>query len=159
MSDFKISVTRLLAVEGGIVRDTDGITNFGICSKYNPGVDIETLTVKRAEDWYYDHYWLPMHLFSIARQEIADQLLDAGVNCGAETAIMMAQEAYNDLYPANALKVDGSLGAKTALVINALKFPRGYMNALIYHRVKHYLTIIEAHPEKSRDRVGWLNRI
>jgi lysozyme family protein len=159
MADSKTAIEKLLKKEGGLLRDEDGVTNFGICSRFNPGIDVEHLTREQAAKWYEEHFWKPMGLALITDQEIADQLLDTGVNCGAETAVRLAQRAYNDLYPIGPLELDGKLGPITAAALNNLHYPRAYRNALTYERVRLYLDILARNPGKEKNRLGWLNRI
>jgi|ERR1043166_4002385 hypothetical protein len=48
-------------LEGGgmVVKDSGGITRWGISSKAHPGIDIENLTREEAEDIYEAEYWIP----------------------------------------------------------------------------------------------------
>ncbi len=161
MADSNIAIAKLLKVEGGLLKDADGVTKFGICSKYATGVDVEHLTSEQAEDWYYNNFWLKMRLFLIDDQAVAEQLLDAGVNCGRGTAVRIVQRAYNLLYPAHPLVVDGVMGPFTAMALNDIKpaHKPGLMNAIRHQRVQYYLETLAAHPEKERYRIGWMNRI
>ncbi len=164
MADFEVAVEKLLKIEGGLDdpspgRDGNDETNFGIDEHYFPGLEVENLTREQAEDLYYKKYWTPMRLFLLNDQAIAEQILDAGVNCGQGTGIMLAQRAFNDLYPADPLKVDGVMGPHTVMAINEQKYPHAYRNVLVYRRVWHYLEVLAIHPEKESNRVGWMNRI
>ncbi len=164
MADFRAAIKKVLKNEGGLVdpspgRDGNDETNYGIDEHYFPGLEVENLTREQAEDLYYKKYWTPMKLFLLSDQAIAEQILDAGVNCGQGTAIMLAQRAFNDLYPGHALKPDGVMGPITVLAINEQKHTHAYLNVLIYHRVRHYLDVLDAHAEKEENRVGWMNRI
>lgn len=163
MADFRTAIDKVLKNEGGLLDPTPGVngdeTNFGIDEKHFPEIEVEQMTKGQARDFYYGQFWTPMRLFFLSNQEITDQLLDCGVNCGKKTAIKIAQKAYNDLYPQRPLVVDGVMGPKTVLALNELKYPKSYLNALVYHRVRYYLEVLAAKPEKEPNRVGWLNRI
>jgi lysozyme family protein len=159
MAEFKTAVERLLKIEGGLLRDDDGVTNFGICSKYHPDVDVEKLKPKEAEEIYYKRYWLPMNLYALSNQDVVDQIFDMGAHRGPEGAVKLAQRAYNILYPAHPLKVDGDLGPKTAFALNEMKYPHAWCNAYTFVRIDYYLKRLEKYPQKEPNRVGWLNRI
>jgi lysozyme family protein len=161
MADSTVAIFKLLEAEGGLLRDGDGITKWGICSRFNPGVDVEHMTAVQAANWYFKNRWLAMRLFRVDDQQIAEQLLDAGTHCGMAAAIRIVQRAYNNLYPAHPLAVDGVIGPKTAAAFNAI--PGGhkpaFLNVIRHQRVRYYLDTLRVHPEKEKNRVGWMNRI
>ncbi len=61
---FDAAVNRTLGFEGGrLAADTNGTpTQFGINAAYNPGVDLNALTVDKAKEIYRSKYWNPLHL-------------------------------------------------------------------------------------------------
>jgi lysozyme family protein len=166
MADFEISFTRTFEREKGFVDPSPGYdgndeTNDGIDERYHPDIEVEDLTFDEKKDIYYRHYWLPARCFVITPQEAADQIFDAAFHCGPNTAVKLAQTAYNVLFPKDPLVIDGVMGPKTALTINALvpKYIKGWLNAMIYVRVCYYLEKLAEKPSKEPNRKGWLNRI
>jgi len=166
MADFDISFKRTFDRERGFVDPSPGYdgndeTNDGIDERYHPDIEVEDLTFEEKRDIYYRHYWLRCNLVSVDSQEMADMIFDAAFHCGPATSVILAQQAHNLLFPAAPLKTDGILGPKTALALNILarRYLPGYLNALIYCRVKYYLERLAAKPSKEPNRKGWLNRI
>jgi hypothetical protein len=52
----------IIGLEGDYSNDPDdpgGETKYGICKRYNPGIDIKNLTVDQAKDIYLTRYWIP----------------------------------------------------------------------------------------------------
>ena len=61
MNNFKEALQFTLKWEGGYSNDPNdpgGETNFGISKRSYPELDISKLTIKQAEDIYYQNYWL-----------------------------------------------------------------------------------------------------
>lgn len=83
-------------LEGGgeLVRDTGGLTRWGISEKGNPGVDIANLTRGAAEAIYRRKYWIP-ELAGLP-QDAAIVAFDASVNHGPGFARRLIEAAGSD---------------------------------------------------------------
>ena len=105
MDLFNKIIPVILKSEGGYQQDPDDLgnwtgpnktgllkgTKYGICARYFPDIDIVNLTLKQAEQIYFDNYWKPMNLKGIRNQELVLHIFDHGVNAGKRTAIRMIQ--------------------------------------------------------------------
>ena len=61
-SSFDKAFVLIIGLEGGYSndpRDKGGATRYGISQKYNPEVDVETLTLEGAKAIYLQKYWIP----------------------------------------------------------------------------------------------------
>lgn len=108
MTAFDSALRVVLANEGGYSNnpsDPGGETNYGICKRDHPDVDIKNLTVEQAGIIYRAQYWdkikgdslpYPLSLFAF----------DAAVNQGVDAAIKMLQKAVG-------VAQDGILGVQT----------------------------------------------
>jgi lysozyme family protein len=80
MAQFEIAIIYVHPNEGGYRNDPDdpgGETNFGICKRDHPGVDIKNLTIEGADAIYREQYWC---YDGISSQELATKLLDWAIN-------------------------------------------------------------------------------
>jgi lysozyme family protein len=95
MSNFDTAIQRLLLNEGGYVwdeNDPGGETNWGICKRDHPDLDIKNLTREQAKYIYRSRFWDVVHGDELPLLA-AFQLLDFAVNAGTGTAIRKAQWA------------------------------------------------------------------
>jgi len=123
-------------------------TKFGIAARYFPDEDIVNLTVERAKEIYYKHYWLPMNLEGITDELSVLHIFDHGVNAGRKRSILMAQELVR-------VKTDGICGSETKKAINSYW---GFRDDFITSRIEYYEKI-----SKVRNNIvflqGWKNRV
>ncbi|MBP7231532.1 MAG: hypothetical protein KBA28_06330 [Syntrophaceae bacterium] len=61
---YDMAVKLTLGLEGMGSRAVDvgdgcGLTKYGICEKWNPGVDVRNLTIAQAKQIYLKKYWIP----------------------------------------------------------------------------------------------------
>ena len=95
------------------VGDPGLATKYGISSKYNPGVDVRSLTIEAARGIYRTRYWRPEY-DEIPSETLAVKLFDFAVNAGAERAHKTLQLALNRLTPGGfELSADGIIGPIT----------------------------------------------
>jgi lysozyme family protein len=90
--DFDTAFTRLLGHEGGYTNnpvDPGGETNWGICKRSYPLLDIKNLTRDQAACIYYRDFWQPL---ADAHPAIRFQVFDFAVNSGIQTAIRKLQQ-------------------------------------------------------------------
>lgn len=108
MNNFDKAVAHILEAEGGYVNDPNdpgGETNFGICKRQYPDLDIKNLTKAEASAIYKRDYWdnvkgdklpWPLALF----------VFDAAVNQGVDAAVKTLQKTLR-------VPQDGILGLQT----------------------------------------------
>lgn len=94
--------------------------NSGVFPTWFSTIQAKTQSERLAavEDFYQSEFWEPMQLDLLDSQELANQVLDSGVNQGPGTAIRMLQEAINATQHAS-LTIDGAMGPLTADAANS----------------------------------------
>jgi lysozyme family protein len=172
MADFKPAFAFVLLHEdptcsGKVTEDAGGRTRFGIAGKFHPELPEEFFTgpaeeaLAEAEKIEERDYWAPMRLGEIENQNVANKLLDMGVNMGVHQAGVYAQRAANYLLgraaAAGRLVEDGKIGEKTLAAINALE-AREYYQALCELSEAHYRHVAAVNPEQAVNLQGWLKR-
>lgn len=124
------------------------------------------ILVKR---FYHEHYWLQIQGDKIESQILADRIMQYGVNCGVETAIMSLQRTLNTInyhgqhpYFDFELVIDGVIGEKTLERLNgfsAVKKIHDKLCDLLYvAQINHYLNICFKNPTQYIFLFGWMNR-
>lgn len=172
MANFKISLQKTLAHEGGYVNDPDdlgketykGISRanhknwqgWPIVDNYKDKPDFLTSLEKdnelqkQIELFYLYEFWLPIKGDSIANQTNADSIFDFAVNAGIKTSIQLAQSIIGT-------KADGIVGEQTLKKLNALEF--GYFQpAFTVSKITHYIAIIKKQPVYKKYLYGWIIR-
>jgi lysozyme family protein len=139
-------------------RDSGGRTRYGIAERFHPELkargffdwmtDDEALKV--AQSYYVTEYCVPLHLCSIADQQVANALVSFAVNEGVKTSIKVAQSALG-------LDCDGILGPATLSAINAKGFM--FLKLLEAKQIAHYESIVAANPKDRAFLNGWINRV
>lgn len=125
-----------------------------------------------AEAIYTERYWLQPKFDKVASldPEIAEELLDTGVNMGPSVAGKFLQRALNvlnqgdKLYPN--LTVDGAIGNMTIHALKTLLAARGAGGRTVLLRMLNaqqsvrYIEIAEANASQEAFEYGWqLNRV
>ena len=150
MADFYLAIPNTLRNEGGYVNDSDdpgGETNFGICKRDYPEVDIKNLTEAQAEAIYLRDFW---KFDGIVNQMLANKVFDMYVNI-KHSAIRILQRLLSGL------AIDGEYGPDTEEEVNAAKpFPLlvRYQEAL----EQHYRDVVAKNPKEEKFLDGWLRR-
>lgn len=116
--NFDQAFDRLISNEGGYVddpADPGGETNWGICKKSYPNVDIKSLTRDGAKSLYLRDFWQAgkMDQYDGA---IGFQVFDIAVNSGIKEAIVLLQKAAG-------VDPDGVIGAASVAAIKAHGVP------------------------------------
>ena len=153
-SFFSECIDIVLRNEGGYSNnslDPGGETNFGICKKYYPEIDIKNLTREKAIDIYYCDYWLKMNLNNIYDENLVLQIFDCGVNCGISTAIKMIQKIVE-------VTIDGDMGVETEMAIKDY-FIADLVDLYKQERKKYYFNLVRKNPELAIFLKGWMNRV
>lgn len=119
------------------------------------------------KDFYERGPWASIRGNELEDQAVAEELFDAGINCGMVTAIKWLQRALNIFnrggldYPD--IEVDGNLGNQTLECLRQLIGRRGnslILKALNAQQGMHYITIAEKNPALEDFEAGWWgNRI
>lgn len=115
MSDFDQAFSVVIQSEGGYTNDPHdpgGETNFGICKRDYPHLDIKNITLEQAKAIYKTEYWdrvrgdelpYPLNFF----------MFDCGVNQGVEVSIKLLQKTLSVVQ-------DGILGVNTMRAAKAM---------------------------------------
>jgi lysozyme family protein len=120
--DFDTAFNRLISNEGGYVnnpKDPGGETNWGICKRSYPEVDIKNLTRDQARTIYYRDFWLIGQMDKID-PAISFQAFDFAVNSGIQTALRKLQQAVS-------VPDDGHIGPVSLAAIEKLGAARVIM--------------------------------
>lgn len=121
----------------------------GINSKSFPQayMDIASLPVgSRANavaKFYFSAFWNPMQIGGIESQDLANRVLDMGVNAGPVTSIRLLQRAVNALR--TSIAEDGKMGPETLEAVNCCN-PDALLASFRSQRDAHYAKC-EASPE------------
>lgn len=153
MLRFDKAIGIVLGHEGGYSNnpsDPGGETNFGICKRQYPSIDIKSLTKQEAVEIYKRDYWR-QYFDDINDESTAIKLFDLSVNLGHGQATKFIQRACNIL--GQNLKVDGGFGNKTLMAINACDAKTLYV-LMIGEAEKFYKKL-----DKPMFLAGWLNRL
>jgi lysozyme family protein len=149
MAQFENAIGRVLENEGGYCNDPDdpgGETNFGICKRSYPNLDIKNLTKDDAIAVYRRDFW---RFSGINDQQVATKVFDTYVNMRHD-AIKLAQEILG-------ITQDGLYGRNTEYTLNQ-QDPQVFLRLYRARLVKHYELIVQAHPEEAKFLEGWKRR-
>lgn len=169
-------INALIAREGGYVdnpADSGGPTKFGITEQraraYGHQGNMRDLPIDVARTIYRSMYWQRPGFDQVATRmpDLADELLDAGVNMGPKVPATFLQRALNVLnrgaadYPD--INADGDIGEMTLHSIDRLKAKRPNAESLLLRAVialkrARYIAIAEANPSQEVFEAGWLDR-
>lgn len=143
----------ILLHEGGYVNhpaDPGGETNYGICKRNYPDLDIRNLTREQAVAIYYRDYWLRLNLSGIKDSRAVLEIFDMGVNAGLRTAVKIAQKLVGAFS-------DGVIGEETTGKIN--EFPGNFVELYKANRKIYYINLARRKPALGVFLSGWLNRV
>jgi lysozyme family protein len=149
---FSRCIEVILKNEGGLVDnpyDPGGLTNFGICQRNYPELDIKNLTRNEAIQIYFRDYWSPMNLHNIEDELSILHIFDMGVNAGIRIGIKIAQRIVG-------AEVDGFIGPESESKINAFV---SFTDTYKQERRKYYFMLARRKPELEIFLAGWLNRV
>lgn len=111
---FNLALDFVLAQEGGYTNDAEdpgGETNFGICKRAYPNIDIKSLTLDTAKAIYRRDYWDAAKCGDLP-PAVAVMHFDCAVNQGVGAAAKFLQFAAG-------VKADGAIGPKTIAAVSA----------------------------------------
>lgn len=110
---FDTAFDRLMGSEGGYtpgIGDPGGETNWGICKRSYPHINIKTLTRDQAKQIYFADFWSQI---GDAHPAVRFQAFDFAVNSGIQTAIRKLQRAIG-------VADDGHFGPKSKAALAAM---------------------------------------
>lgn len=153
MKEFKDYLEVILKHEGGYVNnpsDPGGETNYGICKRSYPNLDIKNLTIEDASNIYYNDYWKKLNIDNIFNEDLKLHIFDMGVNAGCKTSIKLLQHILG-------IPEDGIMGPETELKVkeNFLNILTLYKNA----RITYYNKLLIKNPKLQVFIKGWINRV
>lgn len=157
MAEFDNAIGTVLKNEGGYVcdpKDPGGETNYGICKRDHPEVDIKALTREEAIEIYRRRYWQPL-FDQIHDQALATELLDTSVNQGPGPAVLALQRAINDL--GGHVTLDGVFGSSTLQLVNRLD-PTELLIDFKAEQILRYMDLATTKPDFKRFLKGWIIR-
>jgi lysozyme family protein len=143
---------------GVVTIGPDGQTRFGISEKSNPwaeAIGFYTMPYSQAlgaaQASLAIEYGMPLNIFQIESQAVANKLLSLGVNEGISRPAKWLQEAVGAI-------PDGSIGAATIAALNKAN-PQTVLASLKNNAVAYYQQLAASNPAKyGADLKGWLRR-
>lgn len=151
MSHFDKAIIEVLRHEGGYVNssaDPGGETNYGICKRIYPKLDIKNLTKADAIAIYRRDYW--RQYYDKMPYEVACKTFDMAVNMGHGQAHKILQRAVH-------VADDAIIGEKTLEAINAQPVSIT-LNNITAEQLRVYGRIIEKRPASKVFLAGWTKR-
>lgn len=170
MKRAKKFIEQTLQIEGKSFSDNKndkgGATKYGITeatARANGYMgDMKDLPLELAYEIYAKEYYFSKHIDKITNDEIAFELFDSGVNFGTETAVKLAQRAFNTLnfnqkYGKD-LEVDGDLGPLSIATINGFKDGERLFLMMNMVQASGYINIAERDATQREWVWGWINQ-
>ncbi len=175
MANFNTAYNLTMAAEGGYVNDpsdSGGETFKGVSRNNNPNwsgwaiidsikatnpanlnaaLNQNTALLANIMGFYELNYWNVNQTGSINNQQIANQVFDTAVNCGAGTAARFLQQAA-------AVNADGIIGPLTLAAVNNAD-PETLYNQFIGLRKQYYVNIINRNPSQAKFQRSWFSRL
>lgn len=187
MANFKVALDLVLGHEGGYSNRADdrgGETYRGISRKHFPnwegwkkidafkryhGGTLARGTMLPDIDFnnsvyafYADNFGDPVGVSQLLCQEIANELMDIGINCGSYRAVKILQEAFNlcnnlGRYGDDVV-VDGVIGMQTIHAINSHPKPQALVKVINGLQLSFYIDLCKSKPDQEANFLGWLTR-
>lgn len=134
--------------------DRGGPTKFGIAQRWNPDLDVASLSRAQAIDVYWERYWRG-HRYEFLPEAIAIKVFDLAVNLGNRTAVKCLQRALH----ACGLRVviDGLMGTETCGAARQAD-QKALMAALRSEAAGEYRLLVARNSDQIEFQGGWLNR-
>jgi len=158
----------ILRNEGGYVNDPDdpgGATKYGVSLRTLKKIgdldfdvdgdgdidvdDIKLLSPEKAEEFYYEYFYQPIHIDGLKCDSLALQVFDMAINAGKVTAVKLLQRVVG-------AKVDGVIGPRTIAAANTFTDDIG--EVFCSNRKQWYRDLVTRKPVFSKFLTGWLRR-
>jgi lysozyme family protein len=149
--NFNYSIPFVLEHEGGLCNtsgDAGGLTNFGICQRSYPDLDIQNLTRDDAITIYGRDFW--QSSWDQLDKRVAAKVFDISVNCGEAWGPKILQRALG-------VTDDGIIGPATIAAANGAD-PEGLLGEMVTVLDHHYEAIVQEHPGDQKFLDGWEHR-
>lgn len=181
MANFDLAYEITAKNEGGYANDPNdrgGETYCGISRKIWPNwagwfiVDahkplksnqiIEDETLKQhVKNFYKTNFWDKCRLDEFLNFNISACVFDFAVTSGTVNSIKAIQRATNYLNSNSNLIVDGAIGPKTIVAVNAYKSPKALNNTFNWYRADFYNNIVVNDKTNTQWKFKntWFNRI
>lgn len=188
MADFARAFRKTIRFEGGYVNDPDdpgGETYRGIARRHHPGwegwpvidaakdspdfprcLDRRKALQEAVRLFYRQQYWDRIRGNSIASQEVADEVFEAGVNLGVRRAVTFLQTALNVLNRRQTLYQDvvedGVCGPDTLAALAAYlqtEPPELVITVANILQGMHYIALMKQNAVREKYARGWLERV
>jgi lysozyme family protein len=131
----------------------------------NEALDANNVLQQLIKKFYFEEYWLKIKGDLISDQRIADEVYDNAVHMGVSKSSKYLQRTINILNrncrSYNDIKVDGKIGPKSLLALNAAMKANGVkrvVNVINGYQIKHYLECMEKNPVNKK-YTGWFDRV
>ena len=155
---FDQAIEVVLAHEGGYSDnplDFGGPTNFGISSRFNPGLEVELLTRDTAIEVYWERYWKGRN-YDMLPEPVATKVFDLAVNLGSRVAVKCLQRAV--MACGTLVAIDGLIGPQTAGAVAMLTTPETLLPALRSEAGGEYRICVAMDSTQVLFLDGWLAR-
>lgn len=155
---FNKAVEYVLKNEGGHYfdkLDKGGETNFGICKRNYPNLDVWHLTREQAIKIYYCDYWLKGRFEQIPNEELGAKMFDLSVNMGIYAETLVLQRALRAA--GIAVDEDGIFGEQTLAAVTFAD-QKVLMGTVKSEAAGYYRSIVSKDPSQKKFLKGWLNR-
>lgn len=134
--------------------DRGGPTKFGIAKRWNPDLDVKSLTRAQAIEVYWERYWHG-HRYEFLPEVIAIKVFDLAVNLGHKVAVSCLQRALHSC--GLRVVIDGDPGPETCGA--AEQADQGaLMAALRSEAAGEYRLRVARSSDQVVFQGGWLNR-
>lgn len=156
MAIFEAAIPTVLKHEGGYVNhpaDPGGETNFGICKRQYPDLDIKALTQDKAVAIYKRDYW--GRFGEIYDQDLATKVFDQSILCGTRTAVRLLQSAVCAC--GHVIDIDGNLGPGTLCAVNSIP-PGELLSTFKDELVEHFTRLVRNNSALEPFYRGWIDR-
>jgi lysozyme family protein len=104
-------------------------------------------------DFYQFNFWNKMQIGGLVSQDVANRVLDMGVNAGAITGIKILQKALWAL-GCSGIIIDGILGTITIEAANSFDSDR-LLASFRQTRLAYYQKIVDNNPQDQKYFTGW----
>ena len=149
--NFDYAIPFILLHEGGLCNtagDAGGLTNFGICQRSYPNVDIRNLTRDGAIAIYQRDFWQAS--WDDLDERVAAKVFDISVNCGEFWGPKILQRALG-------VTDDGVVGPHTIQAANSTDTDT-LLATMCDQMDKHYEAIVAANPSDQKFMANWTHR-
>lgn len=145
--------------EYAIVSDRGGEAIAGINSRSWPTAFVNIARLPQAQrgaavaNFYLTEFWNVMRLGGLESQDVANRVMDEGVNAGPYTATRMLQEAVNQAQRWD-VSIDGILGPDSLTAVNDADQEK---LLAIYRtlRIQRYEKIVKLRPDDAQYLPAW----